>query len=288
MVDIYLNEILGLKDEELGNWTLCFNNAPSEGIYSFTTNHDRLLEHISWKKHHEKKASFRVIDTKYCLEFLRLDKDEKYDQWLFLGAYEVVGTNKYPNGDEVYKLKLLERYSSFVEKLIIEYKRQQGPKGAKKSSSNVRTLKVVKVLEDLYIKVGRPFPGYDNIEISFSELREIINNKIESWRNALSNVNGIYVITDTSNGKHYIGSTYGYNGVWQRWCTYVNTNGTGNNKTLGELTQKDAEYAEKNFLFSLLESYVNVEAKTKDFFIEREGHWKRILCTEKKTGYNNN
>lgn len=46
------------------------------------------MQHISWKKSAGAKSSFRQIYTKYCLEFIRLDKDSKYDEWLFLGAFK--------------------------------------------------------------------------------------------------------------------------------------------------------------------------------------------------------
>ena len=87
---IYLNDILNLKESEYADWTLCLNNANKEQVYSFEENETRLIEHISWKKHSNSNTSFRTIPTKYCLHFLRLDRDQKLNQWLFLGHLKIV------------------------------------------------------------------------------------------------------------------------------------------------------------------------------------------------------
>lgn len=83
-MDILLNEIIAIKEQEYSNWTLCLNNANREGIYSFEENNIRLLEHISWKRNADSTRDFRTISTNYCLQFMRLDREGKYDQWVFL------------------------------------------------------------------------------------------------------------------------------------------------------------------------------------------------------------
>ena len=88
-MEIFLNEIFNIEATEYKNWTICLNNANEEGVYSFEENESRLLEHISWKKHRNSTTSFRNIYTRYCLQFIRLDRDKKYNQWLFLGAFEI-------------------------------------------------------------------------------------------------------------------------------------------------------------------------------------------------------
>ncbi len=66
----------------------------------------------------------------------------------------------------------------------------------------------------------------------------MVSQKPESWWAALSEVSGIYLITDKSSGKHYIGSAYGEGGIWSRWCEYSRS-GHGNNKELRSLLQGD-------------------------------------------------
>lgn len=280
---IFLNEIFNISESEYADWTICLNNANAEQIYSFDENKERLLEHISWKRHSNSTTSFRNISTKYCLQFLRLDKDQKLEQWLFLGAYENCGINEFEDGHQTYNLKLIERFSHFVERLIVNYKKIQGPKQAKIDISNIETMSLVSILEKEYIQVNRPFNGYDKISLPFKELKTIINSNVDNWRILLENINCIYAITDTLTGKVYIGSTYGYNGVWQRWSAYVNTYGHGNDVVLKELIEHKPDYG-NNFVFTIIESFFNRDGNA-PYILERENYWKIVF--ENRTFGNN-
>lgn len=276
-MSIYLNELIAISKTEYADWTICLNNANYEQVYSFDENKERLLEHISWKKGVEKAASFRNINTKYCLQFIRLDRDQKWEQWLFLGAYENNGVKTFPDGHETYDLKPIDRFSHFIERLIIAYKKKQGPKQAKIDISNIETIPVVSVLEKKYIQVNRPFEGYDKISLPFKELKSIINGNVDNWRILLENINCIYAITDTLTGKVYIGSTYNYNGVWQRWRVYVETNGHGNDVVLRELIERNPDYG-NHFVFTIIESFFNRDGNV-PYILERENYWKKVFAT---------
>lgn len=274
---IYLNEILTLSQSEYPDWTICLNNANQQQIYSFDENRERLLEHISWKRHSGSNTSFRNISTKYCLQFIRLDKDQKWEQWLFLGAYENCGVKSFADGHQMYDLKLMDRFSHFVERLIVEYKKIQGPKQAKIKIENIETITVVSVLEKKYIQVNKPFEGYDKISLSFKELKTIIKSNADNWRILLENINCVYAITDSLTGKVYIGSTYGYNGVWQRWSCYVDTNGHGGDVVLKDLIEKDPNYG-NNFVFTVIECFFNRDGNA-SYILERETYWKQVFTT---------
>lgn len=274
---IYLNEILTLSQSEYPDWTICLNNANQQQIYSFDENRERLLEHISWKRHSGSNTSFRNISTKYCLQFIRLDKDQKWEQWLFLGAYENCGVKSFADGHQMYDLKLMYRFSHFVERLIVEYKKIQGPKQAKIKIENIETIPVVSVLEKKYIQVNKPFEGYDKISLSFKELKTIIKGNADNWRILLENINCVYAITDSLTGKVYIGSTYGYNGVWQRWSCYVDTNGHGGDVVLKDLIEKDPNYG-NNFVFTVIECFFNRDGNA-SYILERETYWKQVFTT---------
>lgn len=274
---IYVNELLNISGDEYANWTICLNHANYEQVYSFDENRERLLEHISWKKGAGKTTSFRNINTKYCLQFMRLDKDQKWEQWLFLGAYENCGVKIFSDGHETYDLKLIDRFSHFIERLIVSYKKKQGPKQAKIDISNIETMAVVSVLEKKYIQVNRPFEGYDKISLPFNELKSIINGNVDNWRILLENINCIYAITDTLTGNVYIGSTYGYNGVWQRWSTYVYTDGHGGDVALKKLIESSPDYS-KNFVFTVIESFFNRDGNAL-YILERENYWKKVFGT---------
>lgn len=285
-MELLLNELLHITDNEKGDWTICLNNAPQEGIYSFAENEARLMEHISWKKHAGARQSFRVIDTRYCLQFLRLDKDKKLDQWIFLGAYEKAGVDTFPDGHETYQLRPLERFAAFKERLVVQYKRKQGPKCAKLPMDDIDSFTVVCLLDRKYGDVQKPFEGYNKVSLSFSQLKEIVEKNNDEWRIALRNVNCVYVITDTENGRVYIGSTYGYDGIWGRWSCYVYTSGTGHNDALDEMLQKDPDYPAKHFRWSVLECFYTRDGNTQ-LILDREKYWKQVFDS-KKHGYNRN
>jgi len=143
-------------------------------------------------------------------------------------------------------------------------------------------LELLEILRDKY--TVEPFPGFDKIKIKFELLKSIVAQQEMSWKSALSNVKGIYLITDLSNGKLYVGSAYGESAFWNRWQYYI-ANGHGGNKILKQLiSSKGFEYT-NNFQFSLLETRsMNAED---DEIINREAFWKDVLHT-REFGYNKN
>lgn len=284
-MEIYLNDLFNINDCDYNNWTICLNNANEEGIYSFEENQERLIEHIAWKRHVNSKTSFRIINTKFCLQFIRLDRDKKYNQWLFLGAFENKGVLNFKDGHQVYDLKPIVPFSNFSERLIIEYNKKQGPKQAKIDIKAIETIKVVSVLDKKYIKTSRAFEGYHKISLSFGELKKIIVGNVDNWRILLENINCIYSIFDTTNGKIYIGSTYNKNGTWSRWSDYVYSNGHGGDCELKKLIEHQPDYA-KNFRFSIIEVFLNKD-DTSPYILERERYWKNVFDTE-IFGYNKN
>ena len=130
------------------------------------------------------------------------------------------------------------------------------------------------------------FEGYDNVCLSFDKLERIINRNKSIWINALSNQKAVYLITDTNNGKLYVGSATGNNGMLlQRWSDYV-SNGHGGNVELKEIVkQKGFDYVKNNFTYTILENY---NSKVKDeYILKRESWWKNVLKT-REFGYNSN
>jgi len=128
------------------------------------------------------------------------------------------------------------------------------------------------------------FPGYENVVLTFEELREIIISEDLSWKTALSNIKGVYLITDINNGKQYIGSAYGDEAFWSRWESYSAT-GHGNNKELTQLLKANGFDYAQNFQFSILE--IRSRITDDEEIIRRESHWKRIMGT-REHGYNRN
>jgi hypothetical protein len=130
------------------------------------------------------------------------------------------------------------------------------------------------------------FNGYENVHFSFPILLQILSSKkYEEYRNSLTQINGIYCLTDTYTGKLYIGSAYGDAGIAQRWDCYVATL-TGGNKSLKKLyEEKGDKYFKDNITFTLMEWFDKRVPVRK--VVERENYWKEALGS-RKHGYNNN
>lgn len=109
-------------------------------------------------------------------------------------------------------------------------------------------MEVIEIQRGFY---DRPFTDYLGFILKFDELKEIVSREYADWKLMLSATNGIYLVSDARTGKLYVGSAYGENGIWGRWCEYVRTKGHGNNKLLKGLLSEDKGYG-RNFQFSVL------------------------------------
>ena len=70
------------------------------------------------------------------------------------------------------------------------------------------------------------FPGYDHVNVSWQELNRLLRK--EGWQVALENQKGVYLCTDSSNGKMHVGSAYGDEMLLGRWKSYVRMGHGGN------------------------------------------------------------
>src|SRR5690625_1495691 len=77
-----------------------------------------------------------------------------------------------------------------------------------------------------------PFPGFDWLVLEHSQLQAVMReHRYASWRTALASVVGIYLITDTRDGRQYVGKADGAESISLRWSAYA-TNGHGGNVEL--------------------------------------------------------
>jgi hypothetical protein len=214
--------------------------------------------------------------------FSLIDFYPEQDRWLFGGVYRVI-SRKAVNDAASYKVELLAESEPFVGRLKLSLKRPCRSK-AVKFENHYNDLLVSEILPTSYS--GEAFCGYDEIDVSFSMLESIMKIQRPDWKAALENAKGVYVVTDASNGKRYIGSAYGSTGIWSRWGCYINT-GHGYNDELTHIIDKHGiAHARQNFRFALLEHRT---PKTDDDLIkQREKYWKDVLLSRGKYGYNRN
>ena len=214
--------------------------------------------------------------------FSLIDFYPEKDRWLFGGIYRVL-SRKPINHSLSYEIELLEQSRPFIGRMKISLKRP-GRARAVNFEKQYKDLMVSEILPASY--TGEPFCGYDQIDIGFQTMESIFDTQRPDWKAALENAKGVYLITDTHNGKRYVGSAYGTTGIWSRWACYVET-GHGYNDDLKRLIKASGiEYARKYFRFALLE-YLTM--KTGDtVVIQREQYWKNVLLTRSGYGYNKN
>lgn len=80
-----------------------------------------------------------------------------------------------------------------------------------------------------------PFPGFDRLILTYAQLQAVMReHRYAAWRTALASVVGIYLITDTRDGRPYVGKADGGENIRQRWSAYA-ANGHGGNVRLRPL-----------------------------------------------------
>lgn len=138
-----------------------------------------------------------------------------------------------------------------VDRLVIEW---NNPRSWHRRGTSATNLPVLEIADRDKV----PFPGFDGVRLTFHELQELVeSHRYEDWRAALREVQGIYLITDSTSGKQYVGKADGAERLLGRWSTYAR-DGHGGNVALRDLAFERigddvvrTEHA-RNFLFSIL------------------------------------
>lgn len=202
------------------------------------------------------------------------------EYFIFGGIFKIEKIEPEVFDDCGYNLTLLDDYKEYIKRLIIRINKPIGRDLYSRVYKNLQEQLNPEIYELApSTKLGH-FPGYQNVSVKHNDLKQIFFQNEPSWKQSLSNVKGIYVITDTSNGKLYIGSASGNDeGLWQRWSGYADVNNlTGGNVELKEiLDNKGSQYIMDNFTYSIIEIF---DTKTKiETIVERENYWKNVFKT---------
>lgn len=197
------------------------------------------------------------------------------DRWLFAGVHTSHG-HRWEEAHNCFRYELREHLpcNEMNGRMVVRFERpgRQSYLNAENWADQVLLAEVLS--ERLRIA---EFPGFRAVHLSRSELELVVRQELESWRTALSNVAGVYLITDTLSGKLYVGSATGGSGIWQRWCDYVDT-GHGGNLELRKIVES-GEGAQRlaAFRYSILET-ADLHASQEDV-LRRESHWKNVLLS---------
>lgn len=149
----------------------------------------------------------------------------------------------------VYELTKMDLFTDMKDRLVIDW-----GKGTINWCQNGTREKELLEIRPAVSEIS--FISYDKVLLSYDALHKIVYNKAayKEWEEKLSAVAGVYLITDTKTGKHYVGSASGeQGGIWGRWSEYAKTK-HGGNKRLKELITADADYC-NNFQYSILEVF---------------------------------
>lgn len=219
----------------------------------------------------------RFNGIKYMVVFL----GEKGTTARFLGVYEIKGAHPSPISyeEEILELSYVPEFQYLEEKIIIDW----GKSTVSWHQYFNQIKDVIRIEESMSKPDGTPiFRSYSDVILDFNQLVKVLKDK--EWERMLKAVNCIYLITDKSNGKVYVGSTYGSDRIFGRWSKYAQT-GHGDNVTLVKLLNDVSNYHLQNFQWSILE--VLSSNITEYEAVNRETIWKRKLLS-REWGYNEN
>ncbi len=180
-----------------------------------------------------------------------------------------------------YEMKRVDIMPELIGRLIIDW----GAGAINWHQYAYNDKEIIAILPQNNIRTVEDFQDYEKVILSFSELCTIIAEPMiyEDWHQALSCVNGIYLIVDRVSGQQYIGSAYGEDGIWGRWKNYTETKHGDNDGIKAELKKHPNAY--KDFQFSILR--ILPKTITPDEVIKVENLYKQKLCS-RELGMNRN
>lgn len=159
-----------------------------------------------------------------------------------------------------FELEAIPTYSEWIGRLTITWPKpyQQWWRWGRRGTFPVETIEA----ESRFVS---DIPDWKDIVLTWQELQTLPS----SWKAALAQWRGIYLIYDTSRRSAYVGSAYGVENIHGRWRNYAQT-GHGGNREL-----RNSEPADLRFSILQLTSPDLASADV----IALEASWKERLHT---------
>ena len=201
------------------------------------------------------------------------------DETLFVGLFEIKSVGLAPkglidplSGDNVggynfYDLEASPRLGDYRGRVAVEWGEGYRAWVQRAGSKDKPVIEIRRSISD------PPFPGF----LDFRERLSRLSAVPSSWREALSSVGGVYLLTCPNSGKQYVGSANGATGFWGRWEDYV-ASGHGGNRRMEGLPASD-------YQVTVLE--VAASSASTDELLKMESRWKEKLLT-RRFGLNGN
>lgn len=272
-----LNDLLKIEDQS--QWKIKFNifNGTTDPMVEYTKNPE--IVNTQWLFWRTDRRYFNVGQTVICM--LKIG----HNLWLLTTIKHITNELDVKNGIN-YEGNEINEYSKYYGRVIVKY-HKTFQSMVRWTSGILDDFEVLQVLPSVFD--GIDFPGYDQTSLTFEQLEGIIIRNKRDWVNALENQKAVYLIRDNSNGKSYVGSATGDNGMLlQRWRNYV-ANGHGENVELLNIVNdpdKGFTHIKNNFTYSILENYNS--RVDKNYILQRESWWKTVLGSRAPYGYNLN
>ena len=272
---IRLNDLLRLPEDGDIKVKFCKHNGYTNPLDHYLENPEQA--NIDWLAWRGKRSDFHV--GQIVLLFMRMNSGLE----LLTSIRRITADTGIPESD-AYSSEELEEYRQYYGRIVLESPNPPiGLKYIQFYASVVDRLFVHEILPERFC--GQSFPGMNSIRIRLGELKSLNEHNRKDWILPLSAQKGIYLITDTETNERYVGSAYGENGIWQRWMSYIYTDGHGGNVELVKLIkEKGTDYTIKNFEYTVLETFgFATDDKT---IINRENWWKETLHTRQELNKN--
>src|SRR5690606_9268592 len=271
MNSIKLNDILQIED--LSNVKIRFNLMFAQNwnpIELFQSGEiSTMLEGHYWN--YAKSKSYK--QGQITIGLVKIHPNE--DFWLLFHIGQVTKDLNKLNAVG-YEYEGLPKYEMYVGRLIVKFKNRVQTL-IRNAESVIDSCYVSQILPDTFD--NDLFPGYDKVNISWKEMKRVLEK--DNWKTALQNQKGVYLLTDASNGKMYIGSAYGENMILGRWRSYLKT-GHGGHVGLRRLTY---DHTKQILRYAMLNKYKGTTGY--QLILSRESWWKGTL-QNREFGYNEN
>lgn len=273
---IKLLDVLNIQPKDYKKYKVHFASGKPEPREAYNA---LLQESFESYQNYQTKNNFT---RRYVLALASCSKNK----WAFAGVYEkTTNPEKVSEKHWQYSLELLPIQTDLIGLLYVYYEKKFRQSYASlelhpKSGEPIAEMNIVELRQTPFKVLD--FRSYSETRISYSELKTIVDDNVPSWRDALSRVTAIYVITDLKTGKQYVGKADGSENLWQRWSAYA-FDGHGGNKELRRILQTEGENYKDNFQYSILEI-----CDFRTITDERERYWKSVLQSKVPFGYNAN
>ncbi len=126
-------------------------------------------------------------------------------------------------------------YGKYFGRLVLRYHNPCRTMG-RTYASVMDELEVLEILNDQF--TGEDFPGYENVRLSYRQLKNVIDQHLPGWIAALQNQKAVYLITDNKTVIYMFALPTSQTGMLlQRSSNYI-ADGHGGNESIKRARKK--------------------------------------------------